>query len=488
MPYGERAPMTSLRRGSRATRTSWINTLLAAELGTLAFLLGCYELFDPDIWWHLKAGQWILEHHRVPYLDIFTYSSSDRIWVDLHWGFQVVLALAYAAAGVAGMILLAAAAGSAAVLIPLSAGAPHWPRWVAVLCWLPALALMAMRFDPRPEIVSLLYLAGYLAVLSRANRHPGGLWSLPLIQVLWVNTHALFVLGPIVLGCYWVGHAARFLNGSRREDQDAACQTQPCWRPLLIVSAAVAIACLVNPYGVRGVIFPLELFPKISDPANPYKAYVDEFTSLREFVQDQMHAAPGAHLHVRAQMFLLVLLPWSFVLLAASELWHSTPLEREGSKSPSIALWACVLFLSVVSIMAAALGISLPGTPPWLVPIGRAAPIAILIVGAGVAIVLAARSRLAATTMAVGGATVAAWTAWLFHYFFDGRAASQGVGGQGLTYIAVGLAVMSLPLVVRGGAACSGCWSWAASRIFRFRRFATSTSSGWSPARSSRGT
>ena len=68
------------------------------------------------------------------------------------------------------------------------------------------------------------------------------------------------------------------------------------WRHLIPVTAAVAIACLINPYGVRGALFPLELFPKISDPANPYKAYVDEFTSLREVMLDQMR---GAARHIR---------------------------------------------------------------------------------------------------------------------------------------------------------------------------------------------
>ena len=88
--------MTSPRSASQGTKTSWADRLLAAELGVLAFLLGCYELFDPDIWWHLKSGQWILAHGRVPFLDIFTFSSSNRVWIDLHWGFQVALALAFA--------------------------------------------------------------------------------------------------------------------------------------------------------------------------------------------------------------------------------------------------------------------------------------------------------------------------------------------------------------------------------------------------------
>ncbi len=25
---------------------------------------------DPDLWWHLKVGDWIVEHHAVPYADL----------------------------------------------------------------------------------------------------------------------------------------------------------------------------------------------------------------------------------------------------------------------------------------------------------------------------------------------------------------------------------------------------------------------------------
>ena len=27
---------------------------------------------DPDIWWHLKVGDWIVQHHAVPYVGIFS--------------------------------------------------------------------------------------------------------------------------------------------------------------------------------------------------------------------------------------------------------------------------------------------------------------------------------------------------------------------------------------------------------------------------------
>ena len=137
MPRDRRTTCSRPNDGASIARR--VDTLLVAVLGTLAFLLGCYELFDPDTWWHLRSGQWILERGRAPFLDIFTFSSSDRVWIDLHWGFQVALAMSYSLAGVAGMILMAAAAGCAGFLIALTArapvgraGQPHFagcPRW-----------------------------------------------------------------------------------------------------------------------------------------------------------------------------------------------------------------------------------------------------------------------------------------------------------------------------------------------------------------------
>lgn len=99
LPCAGTRPMTCLQTGDRARTWCIADVVLIGASGTLAFLLGCYELFDPDIWWHLRSGQWILEHGRVPRLDIFSFASADRVWVDLHWGFQVLLAIAYSVGG-----------------------------------------------------------------------------------------------------------------------------------------------------------------------------------------------------------------------------------------------------------------------------------------------------------------------------------------------------------------------------------------------------
>ena len=182
------------------------------------------------------------------------------------------------------MILLASSIGTSVILVGLTARDRRWPMSLIVACWLPALGAMSARFDPRPELLSLLGVAAYLAVLFRADRAPKLVWLLPFVQAIWVNSHALFVLGPIILGAYLVDRIAVRVRppfGSSDSGDRAVSRLLHGFGAAL----AVLAACLVNPYGWRGAIFPLELFPKITAWGGPYKSYVDEFMDLQSFVQ-----------------------------------------------------------------------------------------------------------------------------------------------------------------------------------------------------------
>src|SRR5579872_4000642 len=47
----------------------------------------CYPLRDTDFWWHLKTGEWIVEHgFSVPQVDLYTFTEVTTPWIDLHWG------------------------------------------------------------------------------------------------------------------------------------------------------------------------------------------------------------------------------------------------------------------------------------------------------------------------------------------------------------------------------------------------------------------
>ena len=185
------------------------DTGLVAGLLALTFLLGCFRQADMDIWWHLKTGQMILEDGNVPRKDTFTFTSRGSDWIDLHWLFQIGAASLYQRGGMRLLTLCSASLATLAMAVLLAGRCRGWsvPLWVA--CWIPAVFLMSGRFYVRPEIVTLVCLACFLAVLLHAPRHPRLLWLLLPVQVLWVNVQGLFILGPVMLGLYLADQSAR---------------------------------------------------------------------------------------------------------------------------------------------------------------------------------------------------------------------------------------------------------------------------------------
>jgi tetratricopeptide (TPR) repeat protein len=392
---------TLLRARRLADGAVWL--LLVAAAG----LLGCQQLFDGDVWWHVRAGQWIWEHRAVPTRDPFTFASADRPWIDLHWLFELILAAAFAAGGVRGLILTAAGVGTAVLLIGLAARDRRWPFGVVAACWLPALVAMSARLVPRPEILSFLAMAVYLAVLLRADERPALAWLLVPVQVLWVNVHGLFVLGPIILGAYLVGHC---VDAPRRPAAPPAPLRR--WGHLGGAAVGVGLACLASPYGLRGALFPMELFPKLTMWGGPYKALVVELLDLREYIRRQGLPALGG-LYTRTECALLWALPLSFLVPA---IWRAGrgAAGRPGGSSPVRAVaWLVASGLSAGWILVAAIGLPGPETDARLVRLGGLAPAAPAILGMAGAALLVRSSRRAAALAAIGGLAEAAWVAWL---------------------------------------------------------------------------
>src|SRR5579859_2696768 len=105
------------------------NKVLLGGLLLWTFLSLCFPLMDTDFWWHLKTGDWILHEGKIPQVDLYTFTEVGKPWIDLHWGFQVLISLLYRAGGVNLVILAKAAVITAAVAVAWCAGGRALPAW-----------------------------------------------------------------------------------------------------------------------------------------------------------------------------------------------------------------------------------------------------------------------------------------------------------------------------------------------------------------------
>ena len=61
---------------------------------------------DPDFWWHLRVGRWIVDNGKLPSHDLFTYTVPDHVWTDHEYLTEILMWLTYSVAGTAVTITI----------------------------------------------------------------------------------------------------------------------------------------------------------------------------------------------------------------------------------------------------------------------------------------------------------------------------------------------------------------------------------------------
>ena len=267
--------------------------LALGAVWVLAAGMGYLEIFSPDVGNHLASGRWIVEHRAWPGNDPLTWTRTERPYVDLLWGWHVLLWVLYRSGGTLPMVLtgigLTLVSFALLVLRTLRQDARLLP-----LC-APALLLFCLGnlWELRPHIASWLLLNLVLLALEEFRRgQVRALWALPPLMFLWVNTHSLFILGLVAIGAYVL---AELLRGARMD------------RRLLAAAGLSVLACLVNPWGLAGLLFPLEQLRELQG-SSPFKSPV---TGIAEF------RSPFRLANYRPEGNLVLLQPLLFIHLYA---------------------------------------------------------------------------------------------------------------------------------------------------------------------------
>jgi hypothetical protein len=213
------------------------------------FLLGLFstEMSDPDSWWNLAAGRYVVTEHRLPVPDPFAYTTAGAAPVypgeertrhfnlTHEWLAQAVWYAIWSVGGAAAVVLWKALL--MALLCGLTGLVAKWrtESWLWGIGASLAAASLAIEFaHDRPGILSYVFTAACIAIFENRKR----LWLLPPLLLIWANCHGGFFLGWIVCGAY----AA-----------DALLRRATDWRRILLVSGIAVAVSGINPNGF-GVI------------------------------------------------------------------------------------------------------------------------------------------------------------------------------------------------------------------------------------------
>src|SRR5258706_15215594 len=71
-------------RDAISSIVQWAAAVIALFIAPYYSIRTWASVVDPDIWWHIRTGDWIFAHHTVPRYAIFS-QHLDRPWIAYSW-------------------------------------------------------------------------------------------------------------------------------------------------------------------------------------------------------------------------------------------------------------------------------------------------------------------------------------------------------------------------------------------------------------------
>jgi hypothetical protein len=213
---------------------------------------------DPDLWWHLRTGQWIVETGHIPHTDPFSFTRAGHAWVSHEWLSEVVFYELWKHAGAAALIVFSAIITTAGFMLLYSrcllCVCGRQKHWAAAATVFGALA-SAPSWGVRPQMFTFTLASLFLWLLESGIQkdRPRLLFWIPPLFLLWLNVHAGFALGPALLFAYGVGLIMETAAGNTPWQQA---------RPIIVRVLLLLLACLalvpLNPSGAQLYRYPFD--------------------------------------------------------------------------------------------------------------------------------------------------------------------------------------------------------------------------------------
>jgi hypothetical protein len=227
-------------------------TVFLIAYSVLLLLPGFVPLRDPDTFWHIRTGQWILDNAKVPVVDFYSYTAVGEPWISAQWLAEILFALAFKVAQWRGIVILTAAS-CAAITALLSLYLVRNLRFSVAIGWA-AITILAFipHYVARPHIFSYILLLIWVIILFGSYDSEDFRPSTPvlcLLMILWANVHGSFTIGLLLLYIFvWFSCYEKFV-----QHDYIRC------RNLLLMLLAVSISALLTPYGVYSALLILQV-------------------------------------------------------------------------------------------------------------------------------------------------------------------------------------------------------------------------------------
>ncbi len=239
----------------------------------LMFILALTPTIDPDLGWHIKTGELMWEYKTIPHTDWYSYTMPDFAWIDHEWLTEIFMYQVYQAAGMGALNIFFALLVVFVFGFLIGETVLVKPRWEnRILLGVLAILASTAFLGARPQMFTLLFVSLVLLIINRLikNEKTRAVWFLPPLFLLWVNMHASFLAGFMILAVYLLTEKIKIGRLQKKGENEWVKKdrtlTGAAWKKLFIASALSFPAIFLNPYCYKILI---ELKRTFTDPFAP---------------------------------------------------------------------------------------------------------------------------------------------------------------------------------------------------------------------------
>ena len=220
------------------------NTIAFGVLSVALILLASAQRFsplfspieDPDLFWHIVIGRWILDHGAVPQVEHWNYFGLGQTFRAYSWSSEVIYALVDRHVGLRGLWWLQGLSALGLIAVATFVFRHFSRSWLLTLL---AGVLFLVFIDPftsiRPQLITFILFA-LIPLIAESIQKNGlklryGIFIF-LIFLIWSNTHLAMIVG--------MGYLGGLLFGFSKPRVQATA-----W-----ALAIAFLGTLVNPYGL----------------------------------------------------------------------------------------------------------------------------------------------------------------------------------------------------------------------------------------------
>lgn len=226
------------------------------------FAMAARVTMDNDSWWHLRAGQWMVENSSLMQEDLFSYTRAETPWKYPGLWVEAFMYLIYKWAGPGGLNVWTA--GLVALTFFFVWKTFTTRGFFAAFVVVAAAVVSNIYWSARPYLITFLLTAVFLWFLEGYRwKDRKNLWALPVLMILWVNSHGAFLVGFLILACYFVDAFVSLLIALRQGGEVRVKSSKV--KHLFIVGMLMVAALVINPQGIDLLSLPFTTVSRIAE-------------------------------------------------------------------------------------------------------------------------------------------------------------------------------------------------------------------------------